>query len=157
MQKKKKKSDVKSAHWGKKSLLSPKGFKGAIYVKKVRASISVLRSSVFEGHSHEEGTGTQKHGSQAQLQNILSWGLENNRYKLPPRRITTSIFKITKMSLEKSAVSCPRSKLLSRGPKTGSPQYSTLEHSTSPQLWLISLMTALCLWGVTKAPWKPKY
>lgn len=89
----------------------------------------------------------QGHGRQVRLQYILSQGLENNHYKLPPLRITTSIFKITKMSLEKGAVSCPRSKLLRRGPETGNPLYSTSKHSISTALlWLISLMSAF--WAV---------
>lgn len=87
----------------------------------------------------------QGHGRQARLQYILSQGVENNHYKLPPLRITTSIFKITKMSLEKGAVSCPRSKLLRRGPEIRISLYSTFKHGISTALlWLISLMSAFC-------------
>lgn len=106
-----------------KFLLSPKGSIGAIYVKNGRTNISVIKNARC---ARVTAWGRPRNTEDKRNRSMPSHSvLENNHYKLQPLRITTSIFKITKMSLEKGAVSCPRSKLLRRRPKAGIPQYST--------------------------------
>lgn len=106
-----------------KFLLSPKGSIGAIYVKNGRTNISVIKNARC---ARVTAWGRPRDTEDKRDRSMPSHSvLENNHYKLQPLRITTSIFKITKMSLEKGAVSCPRSKLLRRRPKAGTPQYST--------------------------------
>lgn len=110
-----------------KFLLSPKGSIGAIYVKNGRTNISVIKNARC---ARVTAWGRPRNTEDKRDSDMSSHSvLENNRYKLQPLRITTSIFKITKMGLEKDAVSCPRSKLLRRRPKAGTPHFLHCEES----------------------------